>query len=113
MAQVSTFIATGLAIKYRYSSLLILAEIYTIFFLPRGLIRLALAKKREKKRKKRKVKRQVDAQIERFQSFHQVHLRESLRGFSSSSNLADPGRPRLPHSGNRYSLRCYYVNRAM
>lgn len=32
MARVSTFIATGLAIKYRYSSLLVLAEVYTILF---------------------------------------------------------------------------------
>jgi len=119
MGRVSTFIATGLAIKYRYSSLWALAEVYTILFFASRARPIESAGGKKRKAKKEEEKREKNSKEAsrrgsgRFQSFHQVHWRESLRGSSSSTNLADLDRPRLPRSGNRYShsLGHYYVNR--
>lgn len=81
-------------------------SLYDTFFTSRARpIESAGEKKEGEKKKKKKEKQRrgkSTRRSERFQSFHQLHLRESLRGFSSSTNLADLGRPHLPRSGNRY-----------
>lgn len=64
-------------------------SLYDTFFASRARPIEKAGEKNEEKKKEKNSKEASRRGSERFQSFHQLHLRESLRGFSSSTNLAD------------------------